>query len=167
MPNHTAYDLVSRANWQNSQLPPLSFRASTAPGLRILSSQVNRCPGFLESILFSRSPANLRLKRSAGGSERLCDLIFSVNEACYECKGFPTGPEAFPAHHKPHRQLHGALAPCELKGPCTDPWGLRGGGERAGRGWRLPGIPRLNHQFDFDSAHHIKKSLILPASLWD
>lgn len=68
----------------------LSVRASTAPGLRILRSQVNRCPGFLESILFLCSPANLCLKRSAGGSECLCDLIFSVNEACYEWKGFPT-----------------------------------------------------------------------------
>lgn len=92
----------------------LSVRASTAPGLHILRSQVNRCPGFLESILFLRSPANLCLKRSAGGSECLCDLIFSVNEACYEWKGFPTGPEAFPAHHKSHRQFHGVLAPCEI-----------------------------------------------------
>lgn len=35
-------------------------------------------------------PSNHRLERSVGGSELPCDLIFSVNEACYEWKSFPT-----------------------------------------------------------------------------
>ena len=40
--------------------------------------------------MFLCSPAKLCLKRSAGGSELLCDPIFPVNEACSEWKHFLT-----------------------------------------------------------------------------
>lgn len=68
----------------------LSFRAPNTQGLLILRSQVDRCSGFLELILFLSSSANLCLKRSVGGSGLLCDLILSMNEACYEWKSFST-----------------------------------------------------------------------------
>lgn len=90
---HTGF-LVSRVNLQNSQLPPVShIQPSNAQGLPMLRSQVNRRPGFLELILFLCNRANLCLKRSAGSSELLWDLIFSVNEACFEWKGFLTAQQ--------------------------------------------------------------------------
>ena len=71
-------------------IPCSHFQTSSAQGPLILRSQVNRGPGLLEFILFLCCLANLCLKRSAGGSELLCDPTFPVNEACSEWKHFLT-----------------------------------------------------------------------------
>lgn len=104
---------------------PSLLQSRTAQGPHALRSQVNRCPGFLESILFSCGPATLRLRRSAEGGGLLCDLIFSVNEACYEWK-------AFPAHHKSHRQFRGLSLLERFKVPPHQCWGAAGRGEAVG-----------------------------------
>ena len=82
-------DFVSRVNLQNSQLLPHPFRPQMSKALLFSGHRLTGALAFWNS-LFLCSPAKLCLKRSAGGSELLCDPIFPVNEACSEWKHFLT-----------------------------------------------------------------------------
>lgn len=106
----------------------LSFRASNTQGHHILRSQVNRCPGFLELILFLGCLANLCLERSAGGSELPCDVTFSVNEACYEWKSFPTARRLSQPPIKPIDSSMGLYLLLRLKGLLHQSLGHEGKG---------------------------------------
>lgn len=111
----------------------LLFRASNAQGHHILRSQVHRCPGFLELILFLHGPANLCLERSVGRSELPCDLIFSVNEVCYEWKSFSTAQKLSHSPINPTDSSMGLYLLLRLKGLLHQSLG------REGRGWLAGG----------------------------